>query len=105
VGIVAAMLVAPLLALTQQSVAFMLLGTLCARDQGDILQALSVLFLLATALATLAAVPAALTPAGEGRSAQRRLFAARVAVGVGLIATLVSAALWIPQWWLSPCTQ
>jgi len=79
--IAAALLLAPLLALAQQSALFMLLGTACARGQGDLLHALAILFVVATALATLVAVPAALAPAVGLERARRRRFTARVAVG------------------------
>jgi hypothetical protein len=103
--IVVAMLLAPLLALGQQVTLFMLLGTACARGSGDALHALAVLFIVATALATLVAVPASLRRPDGRTGTARRIFAARVGVGVGALATLASVALWLPQWLLSPCTQ
>lgn len=36
-------------------------------------------------------------------AARRPLFVARVATGIGALSLLVLVALWMPQWWLSPC--
>ena len=99
---------APLLALADQSLAYALVPWGCHAQQFTALQHVHLVFLVA-ALATL--VPAwagamrrsAPQAALPGDSHDREHFMCVVAVMTGSLSALVIVALWIPQWVLSPC--
>ena len=119
-----ALLVAPLVALSQLSIAYALVTPACARQDRLALHAVSLFSLLLVVVMTTMAwqawrrhAEAALQPgpaaapglaqgvtAGESDAAlQRPHFVDLVAVLVGAISVLVSIALWLPVWFLSPC--
>nr|HET7859278.1 hypothetical protein [Caldimonas sp.] len=113
-----ALLLAPLVALAQQSIAYALVTPACAQPSRGVLHAVAavslVLVLAMTAMAWRAwrAPPApgevrgderAVTFAdGIGASARRR-FVDLVAVAVGALSALVCVVQWLPIWMLSPC--
>lgn len=118
-----ALLLAPLIALGQLSIAYALVGPACARRDPVALHVVSIVALALVVVLTLLAwrgwqrvaqakttVDAAAVPAGpvtlaDGSGAsQRPRFVALVAVLVGALSALVCAALWLPIWVLSPCS-
>ena len=102
-----ALLVAPLLALSDQSVAFALVGWTCEHQSTAALHASHLLFL---ALAALAAVAAwrnwretAASAAGEDAAIVQRHFLAGVATAVAALSATAIVAMWIATWMISPC--
>jgi hypothetical protein len=112
-----ALLLAPLLALGLQSVAYALVTPSCASQQTAALHGVNagalVLALAMTGLAWQAwrrsvaslAPGTRITASEAGRAESRRSFLALVATTVGALSSLVIVALWLPVWFLSPCTQ
>jgi hypothetical protein len=102
------LLLAPMLALADQGVAYALLGWGCSSQQGALLHAVHAFFLAATACSTFLAWRESRPgrPAlreAEGFTVHRRDFMAQAALGVGLLSAAMIVAMWIPQWMLSPC--
>jgi hypothetical protein len=102
-----ALIVAPLLALADQAVAFSMVGWACAHQTPALLHASHALFL---ALATATAVIACVQWRGPGNAAAsandaaRQLrFLAGIATTVASLSALAIAAMWIPTWMISPC--
>ena len=115
-----ALLLAPLIALGELSLAYSMVSPACAGQQRGGLHAVAAVSLLVvlamTALAwrdwrghdTLERRGAvgesgAVTRADSDDAAQRPHFIALMAVIVGALSALVCVALWIPVWLLSPC--
>lgn len=106
------LLLAPLLALAQQSVTYALVAPACASQRGAWLHAVSAAFVLATALLTLMAArevqrtdDAVLATRGPDATFRRRHLVAWLATGIAALSTLVCLAMWWPQWLLSPCAD
>ena len=113
-----ALLLAPLVALAQQSIAYALVTPACAQQSRSVLHAVAagsgvrVRAVRALAGRAWCAPPApgevrgesrAVTFAdGNGASARPR-FVDLVAVTVGALSALVCVAQWVPIWILSPC--
>ena len=95
-----ALIGAPLLVLTDLGIAYALVTPLCAHQRGEWVHALTLAFVVLTALTT---VIAALGMRAALAADDNRRFVARVATGSGALSTLVLLAMWIPPWWLSPC--
>ena len=101
-----ALLVAPLLALTDQSVAYATVDWACGNQSVIVLHAIHLVFLIAALAATLAAwqfwraTPSART---DGALFARRRFLAGLATASGALSSLVIAAMWFPTWVLAPC--
>jgi hypothetical protein len=101
-----AMLLAPLLALVDQSVAYSLVGWAC-RTQHPLVPHLVHLLFLAATLVTL--VPPIRQLEGHpvhsvlGHEDDGPDSLAMTAIGIGVISAATIAAMWIPQWVLSPC--
>ncbi|HEY2863231.1 MAG TPA: hypothetical protein VGK37_06405 [Casimicrobiaceae bacterium] len=102
-----ALLVAPLLALTDQAVAFALVHWACERQSVAVLHVSHALFLV---IATAAAASAwrrwretADVSMESGEAALRVHFLAGVAAMVASLSALAIAAMWIPTWMISPC--
>jgi hypothetical protein len=99
---------APLLALADQSVAYALVQWGCHAQQSSALQLVHLVFLVG-ALATLVpAWPGAMRrkmpeAAMPGDTHDRHHFMSVVSLMVGSLSALIIVALWIPQWVLSPC--
>jgi hypothetical protein len=120
-----ALLLAPLVALSQLSIAYALVSPACASQDRTGLHAVAALSLLLVLVLTALAWrdwrgPAAssregadapqrsagvptVTRADSADATERPQFIAQIAVVVGAISTLVSVALWLPVWVLSPC--
>lgn len=107
-----ALLLAPMLALLQQSATFALVTPSCSEQTVTTLHgvaaasvALVVLFTLLAALAWWMAVQ----PPREGDDdiarRSRRRFLSRMATLNGALSVLTAVAMWVPIWMLSPCTQ
>jgi 4'-phosphopantetheinyl transferase EntD len=103
-----ALIVAPLLALGNQSVAYLLVGWSCAHQSVVPLHACHALFLVIAALAAVAASRE--WRAGADGAAHRhearaqRRFLAGVATAVAALSALAIAAMWIATGMISPCT-
>jgi hypothetical protein len=109
-----ALLLAPLLALTEQSVAYALATPTCQTQAEHWHQLVPAPFIALTLLFTVMAwlevrklVAQGLDQPHVDADARdlRRYFAARLAVWCGGFSTLVIVAMWIPQWVLSPCSS
>jgi hypothetical protein len=119
-----ALLLAPLVALGQLSIAYSLVSPACAsQDRSGLHAVAAVSLLLVVAMTVLAwrewlgrgAMPhengdrqrnlvvPTVTRADSADAVERPHFVAQIAVVVGALSTLVSAALWLPVWVLSPC--
>ena len=108
--IFAAFLIAPLLALADQSVAYAFAGWSCAHQHEMLPHGVHAVFLalaIATAFFAWTESRAALRevrPAREaGFSVQRHDVLAICGLAVAVLSATVIVALWIPQWVLSPC--
>ncbi len=103
----AAFLIAPFLALMDQSVAYAFAGWACAHQQEAVPHAVHAVFLVAVVVATYFAWTTsreALATVEETRfSVHRHSMLALCALALGALSALVIVALWIPQWVLSPC--
>ena len=99
-----ALLVAPLLALADQSVAYATTGWACAHQQSIAVHGVHFVFLVCVIAATVMAwrLWRARAP-GAGESAARRHFLAGLATASGALSVLLIAAMWYPSWVLSPC--
>ena len=108
-----ALLVAPLLALGMQSLAYSLVTPSCAHAGGSVLHALwAATLLVAIVLTAVAAIGwrqarAAQRLAEERvaveREGGRDLLLGRISTLVGAFSALTIAAMWIPVWFLPPC--
>jgi len=99
---------APLLALADQSVAYALVEYGCHAQQYSTLQLVHVVFLLGALATLIPAWPGAMRPkvadrALPGDSHDRHHFMSMVSLMVASLSALAIVALWIPQWVLSPC--
>ena len=99
-----ALLAAPILMLADQSIAYGTAGWSCAQQNLIALHALHALFLAVTlAFAVIAWLHwRATVPAGNETHSVRH-FLAGLATASGAFSALVIAAMWIPNWVLSPC--
>jgi hypothetical protein len=118
-----ALLLAPLISLSQLSIAYSLVSPACASQDRSSLHAVAAVSLLLVLAMTLLAwhdwrlqgrrsgestdaqrSPApTVTHADSAEAHERPHFVAQIAVVVGALSTLVSIALWLPVWVLSPC--
>ena len=103
-----ALLLAPCLALADQSVAYALVGWSCASQNHTAAQLVHAAFLIAT-LATLIPAWRSLRRARAhdavyaGPNDSRARVLAQSALLVGALSAAMIVAMWIPQWLLSPC--
>jgi hypothetical protein len=110
-GIVAGVLAAPLLALTDQSIAFALVGWSCAHQTTMLIHLAHAAFLLAAAACTWGAFRAWQAPAvaagavanGAAAGASQRRFLAAIAIAAALLSTAAIAAMWLPTWLIAAC--
>ena len=101
-----ALIIAPVLALADQSVALSMASWACAHQGVAVMHATHFVFLVAVATATLLAWQALRGSLAGPESAEvhaRRRFLAALATASGAFCTLVVIALWAPTWILSPC--
>ena len=99
---------APLLALADQGVAYALVQWGCTYQHVAAMHGVHAVFLLATLLTLVPAWPGAmrrrLPEAGRpGDTHDRHHFTSTVSLMTGSLSALVIVALWIPNWVLSPC--
>ena len=102
-----ALVLAPLLALADQLVAFAMVGWACAHQSLALLHLSHALFL---ALATAAAIAGGVCWRETGRAgpsmshAARQLhFLAGISMAVASLSAITIVAMWIPTWMISPC--
>jgi hypothetical protein len=109
-----ALLLAPLAALTEQSIVYALSTPTCQTQREAWLHAVPLVFLALTLVFTVMAWAESRRLRGSVADAAhvdadarglRRCFLARLAVWSGALSSLIIFALWIPQWVLSPCTS
>jgi len=101
-----ALLVAPLLALVDQSIAYATVGWACANQHALAMHGAHVFFLIITTLSTVLAWQlwrATLPARGSDETLARRHFLAGIATASGALSALVIAAMWFPVWLLTPC--
>jgi hypothetical protein len=101
-----ALVLAPLLALADQSAAYSVVQWSCEHQNALPGHAFHALFLVATLLLTALAwteLRVRPAPAREDAASATWPFIAGVGFASGLFSALVIAALWLPQWVLSPC--
>jgi hypothetical protein len=101
------LIIAPLFALADQTVAFALVGPACARQSIALLHVSHAIFL---ALAIVAAVAArrrwratTAVRAGNGERPVQLHFLAGVATAVAALSAAAIAAMWLAPWLISPC--
>ena len=101
------LIVAPLLALADQTVAFALVGPGCATQTTLVLHASHAIFLaLAVAAMVVAWRKWQETTApfeGSADAVRQRHFLAGVAMTVAALSAAAIVAMWIPTWLISPC--
>src|SRR5438105_2155337 len=100
------LLVAPMLTLADQSIAYATAGWACAHQNILALHGVHVVFLSAVVVATIGAWQRWRETRSHGRWTKRvagRHFLAGMAVASGALSALVVLAMWIPNWMLSPC--
>ena len=109
-----ALLLAPLLALAEQSIVYALATPSCETQREAWLHGIpfgfAVLAIALTALAwreaqRLGHANAEAAHVDADAQALGRYFLARVAVWSGALSSMVIVALWLPQWVLSPCAS
>jgi hypothetical protein len=100
------LIIAPVLALTDQSVSLALAGWSCVHSWAVIPHAVHLGLLLAALVATALSLQSWRATAAAGRNDEvrtRRHFLAGAATAVGLLSAATIAAMWIANWMLSPC--
>ncbi len=101
-----ALLVAPLLALTDQSVAFAVVGWACAHQSAYAIHVVHLLFLALTAACALFAAGqwrAAGRADANGESAARARFLFPLATASAALSALAIGAMWLPAWLIGSC--
>jgi hypothetical protein len=91
------LVLAPLVALGEQSLAFALVPASCAAQSGPWLHA------VAAAAVLLGVTLAALASHSARSVAPERLLLARIASAMAWFSVVVLLALWLPVWLLEPC--
>ena len=100
---------APLVALLDQSVAYSLVPWACATQNAHAIDGVHFVFLAAVVVATLPAwadarrYRATMSPNDAGEAGGRLRMMSVVAALSGALAALVIVAMWVTQWFLSPC--
>jgi hypothetical protein len=101
-----ALLVAPTLALADQSVAYATVGWACSHQQVVAVHVVHVLFLLGTAASAVLAGQLWRATASARNGSERLArdhFLAGVATASGALSTLAIIAMWVPTWVIAPC--
>ena len=100
-----ALLAAPILALSDQSISYAAAGWTCAHQGTWVPHAVHGVFLAACVAAAVFAwqLFGATRPAGADESMARRHFLAGVATASATLSALVILAMCLPAWMLSPC--
>ena len=99
-----ALLLAPMLALADQVIAFAAVGWTCAHERAIVLHAIHALFLVAAAATLVPAWQAWRASRGcADAAAQRQHFLAGLAIASAALSALVIAAMWLTTWFVPPC--
>jgi hypothetical protein len=101
-----ALLVAPMLALADQTISFAAVGWACAHQHHAVVHAVHALFFAAAAIGTAAAWQywrTTLPLATGGEPPARRYFLAGLATASGALSVLVIAAMWMTAWVVPAC--
>ena len=102
-----ALIVAPLLALGDQGVAFALVHWACAHQGTALVHATHALFLVATVATAIVAWRSwretALIPVRQGDAVAQRHFLAGVAMTIAALSAAAIVAMWMPTWMISSC--
>ena len=98
-----ALLLAPVLALTDQSVAYATAGWACTHQHAAVVHGVHAVFLAAILAGTLAAWRHWRATPARAEPLASRHFLAGLATASGALSSLVVLAMWIPNWMLSPC--
>jgi len=106
--IFAAFLIAPFLALADQSVAYAFAGWACAHQHEALPHGVHAVFLALTLLTVFLAWTESRAGLREvrpdaGFSVHRHDMLAVCGLAIGVLSAVTIVALWIPQWVLSPC--
>ena len=105
-GIWLALLVAPMLALADQVIAYAAVGWSCAHERTIVVHAIHALFLVAAAASLLPAWRLwTATRANTDEAAQRRHFLGGLAIASAALSALAIAAMWMPTWVIGPCIR
>jgi hypothetical protein len=103
-----AVILAPLLALIDQSVAYAMVPWACSHQAPGVLNAVHATFLVATLLTLVPAwrrLQPGAAPSARNPELERRHFFALVGVLSAAFSALVIVAMWIPQWFIGPCVS
>ena len=99
-----ALLAAPALALTDESISYAAAGWTCARQNAAVMHGVHALFLAGTLAAAVMAWRLWIETRGAGdERAASRHFLAGMGIACATLSAVVIAAMWIPNWLLSPC--
>jgi len=101
-----ALLLAPILALTDQSIAYATTGWACATQHPLAVHGVHVAFLVATAVGTFLAWQLwreTRPQRNRSEALARRHFLAGLATASGALSVLTIAAMWLPVWFIAPC--
>ncbi|HEX4233827.1 MAG TPA: hypothetical protein VH041_05930 [Caldimonas sp.] len=100
-----ALIVAPLLALADQSIAFALVGWACAHQSTALVHASHLVFLLLTAGAAVYAWQGwrEAASANGGAAAGEMHFLSGVATATASLSAIAIVAMWVPTWMISSC--
>ena len=101
-----ALIVAPLLALTDQTVAFALVHWACAHQSTWVVHLSHAIFLTIAATAAAGACQRwreTAISAGTAEATVQFRFLAGLAMMVAMLSAIVILAMWIPTWMISPC--
>jgi hypothetical protein len=100
------LLLAPVLALADQVIAYAAVPWSCARDFPLIVHAIHVLFLVAVVATFVPAWSLWSSTRSPGNDvSRRRHFLAGLALASAALSALVVAAIWVPTWFIAPCVQ
>lgn len=103
-----ALLVAPILALADQSVALSMTAWACRGQHGIAIHVVHLAFALITICATFLAWRAwreTVRGADASEAATRRRFLAGMSIGASALSLLVIVTMWMPTWVLSSCLE
>jgi hypothetical protein len=101
-----ALLLAPILALTDESIAYATAGWACAHQATLAMHGVHLFFVVVVIVSTFAAGQlwrATKAPAGADETIVRRHFLAGLATASGALSATAILVMWVPNWLLSPC--
>ena len=102
------LIVAPLLALADQSLAFPVMGWACVHALPIAVHGAHALFFVVAAAGTLPALTAWRTlPSGTTNNADlaQRHFLMGVAAASGVLSSFAILVMWVPAWLMAPCAR